>query len=77
MIQAGVSKVFNDADPVLTEFLSKFNIPLDLLNQSLADMADKKLETKQLAQTFLKQHPEVWKKWVAADVAAKVSAGLK
>jgi len=76
VIRAGVSKAFNDADPVLSAFLSRFNIPLDLLNKSLADMADKKLEARQVARIFLQQHPEVWKKWVPADVAVKISASL-
>jgi glycine betaine/proline transport system substrate-binding protein len=76
VIQAGVSNTFKDADPVLSAFLSKFNIPLDLLNRTLADMPDKKIEAQQVAQIFLKQHPEVWKKWVPADVAAKISASL-
>ena len=77
MIRAGVSKAFGDGDPVLRSFLDKFNIPLDLLNKTLADMGDRKLDPRQAAQDFLKQHPEILKKWLDADVAAKVSAGLK
>lgn len=77
VIQSGVSRNFHDSDPVLSAFLAKFNVPLDLLNRALADMSDKKLPARQAAQTFLKQHPEILKKWVDADVAAKVTAGLK
>ena len=77
VIQAGVSTVFNKQDPVLSGFLSKFNIPLDLLNKALADMAEKKLAPPQVAQIFLQQHPEIWNKWVPADVAAKISASVK
>ena len=77
VIQAGVSTVFNKQDPVLSAFLSKFNIPLDLLNKSLADMAEKKLAPPQVAQIFLQQHPEIWKKWVPVDVGAKISASVK
>ncbi len=76
VIQAGVSTVFNNADPVLSAFLSKVNIPLDLLNQMLADMADRHITARQAAELFLRQHPEVWTKWVPADVAAKVRVGL-
>ncbi|MGS0741680.1 ABC transporter substrate-binding protein [Glaciimonas sp. GG7] len=73
VIQAGVSKTFKDADPVLSAFLEKFTIPLDVLNQSLAQMADQKLTAAQVAQNFLKQHPDVWKQWVPTDIAAKLS----
>jgi len=76
VIQAGVSQAFNQADPVLSAFLSNFNIPLDLLNATLAEMADKKLDARQAVQVFFKQHPEVWQKWVPADVAARISASL-
>jgi glycine betaine/proline transport system substrate-binding protein len=76
VIRAGVSKAFGDGDPVLRGFLEKFNVPLDLLNKTLADMSDRKLDPRQAAQGFLKQHPEVLAKWVSGDVAAKVSASL-
>ncbi len=77
IIQAGVSKPFHDADPVLIDMLSKFNIPLDLLNQALADQADRKVDAKTEARDFLKKHPEVWKKWVPADAGAKIASSLK
>jgi glycine betaine/proline transport system substrate-binding protein len=76
VIRAGVSKAFGEGDPVLRGFLEKFSVPLDLLNTTLADMSEKKTDAKQAAQGFLKQHPEILKQWVAADVAAKVTAGL-
>lgn len=77
LIQAGLSTAFHDGDPVLVEMLSKFNIPLDLLNKSLAEMTDKKVEAKIQAVTFLKTYPEIWKKWVPSEVATKVTASLK
>lgn len=76
-VQAGVSSVFHKADPVLVSMLSKFNIPLPLLNSTLADMVEKKAEPKAMAVPFLKAHPEIWKQWVPADVATKISASLK
>ena len=77
VIQVGVSTIFKNADPVLSNFLSKFNIPLDVLNKSLAEMADQKLTAQQVAHSFLQQHPEIWKKWVPADIATKISASVK
>ncbi|HEY4317772.1 MAG TPA: ABC transporter substrate-binding protein [Herbaspirillum sp.] len=77
VIRAGVSKAFGDGDPVLRGFLEKFSVPLDLLNATLAEMSEQKTGARQVAQAFLKQHPEILKQWVAADVAAKVTAGLR
>ena len=77
VVRAGVSNAFGDGDPVLRAFLEKFSVPLPLLNQTLANMSDKKLDARQAARDFLKRHPELLAKWVDADVAAKVSAGLR
>jgi glycine betaine/proline transport system substrate-binding protein len=77
LIQAGVSRAFHDADPVLVDMLGRFNVPLPLLNRTLSEMAEKKLDAKTQALVFLKAHPAVWRQWVPADVAAKVAASLK
>jgi glycine betaine/proline transport system substrate-binding protein len=77
LIQAGVSRAFHDADPVLVDMLAKFNVPLPLLNRTLSEMAEKKLDAKTQALVFLKAHPAVWRQWVPADVAARVAASLK
>lgn len=75
-IQVGLSKVFHDEAPELVAVLEKVNLPIDLLNQSLARMAKEKLSSDKLAKLFLKEHPEVWHAWVAEDVAKKVDAAL-
>jgi glycine betaine/proline transport system substrate-binding protein len=77
LIQAGLSRAFHDADPVLVEMLGRFNVPLPLLNKTLSDMAEKKVDPKVQAKAFLKAHPAVWGRWVPADVAAKVAAAEK
>ena len=76
VIRAGVSKAFADGDPVLRGFLDKFNIPLALLNRTLADMSERRQDARQAARDLLKQHPELLEQWLPADVAAKVTAGL-
>jgi glycine betaine/proline transport system substrate-binding protein len=62
---------------VLVDMLAKFNVPLPLLNRTLSEMAEKKLDAKTQALVFLKAHPAVWRQWVPADVAARVAASLK
>ena len=76
LIQAGVSRAFHEADPVLIDMLGKFNVPLPLLNQTLASMADSKQEAKTAAPLFLKANPALWRQWVGTDAAAKIAAAL-
>ncbi|RMP49463.1 hypothetical protein ALQ20_200017 [Pseudomonas syringae pv. atrofaciens] len=39
-------------------------------------MSEKHEDASVAAARFLKQHPEVWKAWLPADVVAKVSSSL-
>ena len=75
-LSIGVSDAFHKQYPDLVAFFEKVDLPIDLLNQTLGQMSEKRQQPKEVAQLFLKQHPEVWKAWVPADVAGKVSNGL-
>ncbi|MDU9390561.1 ABC transporter substrate-binding protein [Pseudomonas sp. zfem002] len=72
----GVSAPFHAQYPELVEFFSKVDLPIDLLNQTLGQMSEKRLQPRSVAQAFLREHPQVWSAWVPADVAAKVSGSL-
>ncbi|QNM99014.1 ABC transporter substrate-binding protein [Chitinimonas koreensis] len=76
LIQAGVSKPFAESDPVLVGMLEKFNVPLDQLNRALAEMAERKVDARAQARAWMKANPAVWRKWVPADAAARIAAGL-
>jgi glycine betaine/proline transport system substrate-binding protein len=39
-------------------------------------MNENKAGGEEAAEYFLKKYPQVWNKWVPADVAAKVKAAL-
>ena len=75
-IKVGLSKVFHEQAPELVEVLSKVNMPIDLLNQNLARMTKERLESPQLAKLFLKEHPEIWHRWVSEGAATKIEAAL-
>jgi len=75
-LSIGVSAEFSKQYPELVAFFKKVDLPIDLLNQTLADMSEKRQDPKVVAQAFLKQHPDVWKAWLPADVASKVSGSL-
>ena len=72
----GVSAPFKAQYPELVTFFEKVDLPIDLLNQTLAGMSEKRLQPRVVAQAFLRDQPQVWKPWVPAEVATKVSAGL-
>jgi len=46
------------------------------MNGMLVYMGDNQAGGADAAVEFLKKHEAVWTKWVPADVAAKVKAGL-
>ena len=58
------------------DFLKKRVYPGDVMNRMLVYMGDNQAEGKDAAVEFLKKHENVWTKWVPADVASKVKAGL-
>ena len=57
-------------------FLKNRVYPGDVMNGMLVYMGDNQADGKDAAMEFLKKHEAVWTKWVPADVAAKVKAGL-
>jgi glycine betaine/proline transport system substrate-binding protein len=75
-LKIGVSTPFYQAQPQLMTFFSKVNFPLDFMDATILDMTEHKVDAQTEAQKFLKQHPEMWKQWVPADVAAKVQKSL-
>ncbi|TJZ73000.1 glycine betaine ABC transporter substrate-binding protein [Chitiniphilus eburneus] len=74
VIQAGVSRVFHDADPVLIDFLGKFNVPLPLLNAALAGMANNPGSAAVQSRRFFATRPDIWRAWVPDDVAQRIAA---
>ena len=75
-VTVGVSTPFSEAEPQAMALFSKVNFPMDFLNNTILEMSSKKLDGSAMATTFLRTHPEMWKTWVPADVAAKVQAKL-
>ncbi|MHC6224078.1 ABC transporter substrate-binding protein [Pseudomonas sp. X10] len=72
----GVSAPFRARYPELVAFFSQVDLPIDLLNQTLGRMSEKRLDPRSVAQSFLREHPQVWSAWVPADIAANVSRSL-
>jgi glycine betaine/proline transport system substrate-binding protein len=72
----GVSAPFKTQYPDLVSFFEKVDFPIDLLNQTLAQMSEKRQQPRQVAEAFLRDQPQIWKGWVPGEVATKVSSSL-
>ncbi|WP_133646866.1 ABC transporter substrate-binding protein [Paraburkholderia flava] len=75
-LTVAVSTPFFDAEPDAVAFFRKVSVPLELDEQLVAQMHERKLDASTVAKTFFEQHPEVWKQWVDPAVAARVQAAL-
>lgn len=71
-----VNTKFSQEAPQLTEFLSNVAIPLPIVNKTLAHMEESGDDTHEVATWFLKNHADIWSKWVPAEVAARVQNAL-
>ncbi|MFO2465954.1 ABC transporter substrate-binding protein [Pseudomonas sp. 15FMM2] len=76
-LSIGVSTPFQQQYPQIAQFFEKVDFPIEPLNQALASMSEKHTAPREVAQAFLKEHPQVWKAWLPDDVARKVEASLK
>ncbi|HAV10709.1 MAG TPA: ABC transporter substrate-binding protein [Dehalococcoidia bacterium] len=72
-----VNKKFADANPMVTEFLSKYETTTDMANKALAYMQAQKADTGTAAKWFLKEDESTWTPWVASDIAAKIKKALQ
>lgn len=77
-VQVGydVNSKFAERAPDILEILSKATVPLDVINKTLAQLAETKGEPADAAMNFLKTQPEIWTTWVSADAAEKIKASL-
>lgn len=77
-VVVGVNTKFAEAAPKLVEFLTAYETSNALVSQALAYMQENENATADdAALNFLKTKPEVWSRWVPAEVAERVKAGLK
>jgi glycine betaine/proline transport system substrate-binding protein len=76
-VTIALNKTCADAAPNLVRFFDHYRMQDDLVNKALVLMHEKRDRTgAKAARDFLRKHPEVWKRWVPAEVAARVEASL-
>ncbi|MGX1305820.1 glycine betaine/proline transport system substrate-binding protein [Amorphus suaedae] len=73
---AATTALRDKAKPV-AEFLSKMQIPNDVVNEVLAWGDEQSASAEDTADYFLKNHEDVWTAWVPDDVAEAVKASLQ
>ena len=75
-VNSVVSANFKKNAGVALDYISKRVYPGEVMNGMLVFMTEQKASGKDAAFEFLEKHGSVWEKWVSADVAKKVKAGL-
>lgn len=75
-LSVGVSKAFREQYPDLVQVFERVDLPIDPLNQALAQMSEKRTPPRDAALAFMRQHPQVWKAWLPEHVATNVEGGL-
>ncbi|MGN6207861.1 glycine betaine ABC transporter substrate-binding protein [Asticcacaulis sp.] len=73
----GVSTRFATKAPAIAAMLAKATFPIDDLNANLVRRADGKLTARAQAMWFLQNRPDLWRQWVDAQTAGRISASLR
>lgn len=71
-----VNNRFAARAPELVNFLGRYNMDAELISKALAFMEEHKATPDQAASEFLLQRQESWARWVPAEVAQRIRAGL-
>lgn len=71
-----LNKSFAEEAPQLREFFDNNEVPLDVINATLAEMEESGDDSIDVAKWFLAEYPEVWTQWVPEDVAERVQSSL-
>ena len=75
-VHIGVNAKFAEKNPLVVEFLKKYETTLAQNNEALAYMQEQEASVDDAAIWFLKNFTDVWKGWLPKDVAGKVETAL-
>ena len=71
-----VSIPFQNNAPELVTFFTKYSVTMDVANQVIAEMNDRKVAASVLAKEFMQKRKVLWTQWVPEDVAKKIEKNL-
>lgn len=72
----GVNARFAAKAPEIMKFLQSYKTTSALVSEGLAHMQDNGGSVEKAAESFLRDHRDVWSRWVPADVAGRVASAL-
>ncbi len=73
-VAIGVNTAFAAEAPQVIAFLKRYQTNSQMVNEALAYLqANKEATTRDAARNFLNTHPDVWRQWVSAEVADRVT----
>lgn len=75
-VTIAMNKETKENHPEIAEFLEKYKTTTEIANEALAYMQDNDASADEAAEFFLKEHEDVWTKWVPEDVKTKVKEKL-
>lgn len=75
-VTVAVHKDMLNKAPEVVEFLKNYKTSSALTSEALAYMQDNDAQPIDAAKWFLKEHEDIWTKWVPADIADKVKKAL-
>ncbi len=71
-----VYKDLEEEVPEVYAFLSNYTTSSEITNRALAFMQDTDASTEEAALWFFEEYEDLWKSWIPADIAEKVSTAL-
>ena len=87
--EAGYACAYPDESPVIVaavdlaerapevyEFLSRVDVPVQVLNEMLLYLQDSGLQSSEITDWFLTRYEDVWTEWVSDEVADNVRAAM-
>lgn len=75
-VVTGLNAEFARQAPQLKTFFDKLSVPAPAIDDTLGWLENQGAEPEDAAQYFLRKYPDVWRKWVPAEVAERVQSSL-
>ncbi len=75
-LAVAVSQPFAERNPDLITLFDRLQFQPDVLNGTILLMTEQRMSGDAAADHFLREHPDVWRKWVPEPIAQRVSAAI-
>ncbi|HEU5138983.1 MAG TPA: ABC transporter substrate-binding protein [Bacillales bacterium] len=76
-VLVAIHKKLSDQAPKVVKFLSQYETSAALTNAALAYMHKNEASPEEAAKWFLRNHEELWMKWVPKNIAQKVKTAIQ